>query len=116
MITIYQVRLTDDQIVAVNAGRNVEAFTVMNRMMLGFDKSKFCEDYLKHYTKSWEIDTDNLDEAFEVSNGMGDMYKGKRIGRPRSGSVGDIFMDEEGDCFICDTFGFVAVGRYALGV
>lgn len=114
MITIYQIKLTDDQILAVNAGRTVEAFTVMNRMMLGFNESKFSEDYLRHYTKGWEIDTNDLDEAFDVSNGMGDCYKGTRIGRPRSGSVGDIFVNNEGDCFICDNFGFVAVGYYKM--
>lgn len=114
MITIYQIRLTDDQIIAINAGREVPAFTVMNRMMLGFDKSKFSEDYLQYYSKAWEIDTDNLDEAFEISNGIGDTYKGTRIGRPSSGSVGNIFVNDEGDCFICDTFGFVAVGYYDM--
>lgn len=114
MITIYQIQLTDDQILAINAGHKVEAFTVRNRMGLGFDRSKFSEDYLKHYVKGWEIDTNNLDEAFEVSNGIGDRYKGKRIGRAHSSSVGDIFVDDNGDCFICDTFGFVAVGYYKM--
>jgi hypothetical protein len=114
MITIYQIQLTDEQIVAINAGREVEAFTVRNRMGLGFDKSKFSEDYLKHYTKSWVVDTDNLEEAFAVANGMGDPYKGTCIGRPHSASVGDIFVNEDGDCFICDTFGFVAVGHYDM--
>jgi hypothetical protein len=115
MITIYQIQLTDEQIDAVNAGLQVEAYTVRNRMGLGFDESKFCEGYLKHYVKGWEIDTNDLDEAFEVSNGMGDRYKGTRFGRPYSSSVGDIFVNEEGDCFICDTFGFVAVGYYKMG-
>jgi hypothetical protein len=81
-------------------------------MQFGFDKSKFSEAYLKHYVKGWEIDTTDLDEAFEVSNGIGDRYKGKRIGRAYSSSVGDIFIDDSGDCFVCDTFGFVAVGKY----
>jgi hypothetical protein len=112
MITIYQIQLTDDQIIAINAGREVEAFTVRNRMQFGFDKSKFSEAYLKHYVKGWEIDTTDLDEAFEVSNGIGDRYKGKRIGRAYSSSVGDIFIDDSGDCFVCDTFGFVAVSKY----
>ena len=112
MITIYQIQLTDDQVIAINAGREVEAFTVRNRMSLGFDNSKFSEDYLKHYVKGWEIDTTDLDEAFEVSNGIGNRYKGKRIGRAYSASVGDIFVDDSGDCFVCDRFGFVAVGKY----
>lgn len=114
MITIYQIQLTDDQIVAINAGREVEAFTVKNRMSFGFDRSKFSEGYLKHYTKGWVVDTNDLEEAFAVANGMGDRYKGTRIGRPYSASVGDIFVNEEGDCFICDTFGFVAVGYYNM--
>lgn len=114
MITIYQIQLTDDQIIAINAGREVEAFNVRSRMQFGFDKSKFSEDYLKHYTKGWIVDTNDLEEAFAVANGMGDSYKGTRVGRPYSASVGDIFVNEEGDCFICDTFGFVAVGYYKM--
>jgi DNA modification methylase len=114
MITIHQIRLTDNDIMAVNAGREVEAFTVRNRMQFGFDKSKFSEAYLKHYSKSWIIDTDNLDEAFEIANGYGDIYKGTRVGRSYSASVGDIFVNDNGDCFVCDTFGFVAVGHYNM--
>lgn len=114
MITIYQIQLTDEQIDAVNAGEVVEAFTVSNRMRLGFDHSKFSEDYLKHYSKGWAIDTDDLEEAFAVANGMGDESKATCFGLPRSASVGDIFVDENGDCFICDNFGFVTVGYYEL--
>lgn len=114
MITIYQIQLTDDQIDAVNAGVQVEAFTVRRNMQFGFDTSKFSQDYLKHYTKGWIVDTDNLEEAFAVANGMGNRYKGNRVGRAYSASVGDIFVNEEGDCFICDTFGFVAVGYYKM--
>ena len=112
MIRVYQIKLTDEQVVEVNAGKDVPAFNAWNRMMLG--ASKFSEEYLQYYTKGWEIDTDQLDEAFEVSNGIGDTYKGTRVGRSRSGSVGDIFVDENGDCFICDTFGFAAIGQYNL--
>jgi hypothetical protein len=114
MITVYQIQLTDEQINAVNAGLQVEAFTVRRNMQFGFDESKFSEDYLKHYTKGWVINTNDLEEAFAVANGMGDRYKGTRVGRAYSASVGDIFVNEEGDCFICDTFGFVAVGYYKL--
>jgi hypothetical protein len=114
MITIYQIQLTDDQITKVNTGNVVEAFDVRMKMSFGFDRSKFSEKYLKHYTKSWVIDTDSLDEAFEVSNSIGEKWKGSRIGRAHSGSVGDIFVNNEGDCFICDTYGFVEVGYYDL--
>ena len=114
MITIYQIQLTNDQIDAVNAGQKVEAFDIKNRMAFGFDSSKFSEDYLKHYKKGWVVDTDDVEEAFAIANGMGDRYKAQRFGRPHSASVGDIFVNEEGDCFICDTFGFVAVGFYEL--
>ena len=50
-ITIYQIQLTDDQIDAVNAGLQVEAYKVRSRMQFGFKRSKFCEDYLQYYTK-----------------------------------------------------------------
>lgn len=114
MISIYQIQLTDDQITAINAGNIVEAFDVRMKMSFGFDRSKFSEDYLKHYTKSWAIDTDSLDEAFEISNGVGNTAKGSRIGRAHSGSVGDIFVNDQGDCFICDSCGFVEVGYYSM--
>lgn len=116
MITIYQIKLTEDQIARVNAEGHdsVTAQSVRLKMMFGFDQSNFSEDYLQYYSKSWEINTDDLDEAFEVSNGMGDPYKGTRIGRASSGSVGDIFVNDEGDCFIVDNFGFVAVGYYDM--
>lgn len=115
MITIYQIQLTDDQIDAVNAGLQVEAYKVRSRMQFGFERSKFCEDYLQYYTKGWTVDTDDVEEAFAVANGMGDRYKARRFGRPYSASVGDIFVNDDGDCFVCDTFGFVSVGKYDIG-
>jgi hypothetical protein len=114
MITIYQIQLTDNQIAEVNAGREVEAFNIRRQMQFGFDASKFSEDSAKHYTKGWIVDTDDLDEAFEVANGMGDQYKGTRFGRPYSASVGDIFINKDNECFVCVNFGFVAVGHIPL--
>lgn len=112
MITVYQIRLTDEQIDAVNAGKTVPEFVAWNRMMLGAEK--FSEDYLPLYTKAFEVDTNDLDTCFEVTNGIGNTYLATRFGRPRSASVGDIFVDNNGDCFIVDTFGFTAVGKYSL--
>jgi len=116
MITVYQIRLTDKQRDTVNklGHDSVPAQVVRLRMNMGFEGSGFCEDYLQYYTGSYEIDTDDLEEAFAIANGFGDFGKVQtfKLTAP-SASVGDIFV-KDGDLYICDTFGFVNVGRYDL--
>jgi hypothetical protein len=112
MITIYQIRLTDEDITRINSGHEVPAFTVRNRMMLGFDKSKFCEDYIQYYTPVYQVDTDNLDYAYEATN-LWEGYDVRRLARGASSSVGDIFV-RDNVCYIVDNFGFVEVGYYKM--
>lgn len=53
------------------------------------------------------IDTDNLDEAFAIGNGMGDESKLTELCRHKSMSIGDVLVDTEtGEAMIVATFGF----------
>lgn len=53
------------------------------------------------------IDTDNLDEAFAIGNGMGDESKLTNMCRHKSMSIGDVLVDTEtGEAMIVATFGF----------
>lgn len=112
MITIYQIHLTNEEINRANREgfEAVPAVLAKNRMMRGFNHSKFSEDYLQFYRPTYEVDTDDLNVAFEATN-LWEGYKVRRLARGSSSSVGDIFV-KDGDCYIVDNFGFVAVGAY----
>ena len=114
MITIYQIRLSNSDIVAVNA-RGCDAVpkaTARADMMLG--ARKWNEEYTKYYEATYEVDTDDLDEAFEITNLWNEDYKVTRLARGSSSSVGDIFV-KDGNCHIVDNFGFANIGKYELG-
>lgn len=116
MITIYQIQLSDDEIITANS-RGFDAVpkvVAKTRMMLGAGKWKH-DEYPKYYERVYEVDTDDLDEAFEITNLWNETWKVTRVRRGSSSSVGDIFV-KDGDCYIVDNFGFVAVGKYQLGV
>jgi hypothetical protein len=106
MITIYQIKTTDEQIVALNSGRSVPSFEAKRSLMFG--ASKFTPDMLQHFTEVARVDTDDLEEAFELTNLWEDMDKVEKFTRMSSTSVGDIFL--KGDAFyMVDNFGFVAL-------
>jgi hypothetical protein len=116
MIRIYQIQLTNEEIDQVNLKgcfSAVPAALVKTRMGMGFNHSKFSEDYIQYYRPVYEVDTNDLDVAFEATN----LWEGTSVrclSRGSSSSVGDIFVNDEGDCFIVDNFGFVAVGHYDM--
>ncbi len=68
MITIYQIELTDADIIRANTQGfdATPARTAKTRMMMG--ASKWKEEYVSMYKAIYEVDTDDLDEAFEVTN------------------------------------------------
>lgn len=114
MITIYQIRLSNSDINTVNA-RGWDAVpkaTARADMMLG--ARKWNEEYTKYYEATYEVDTDDLDEAFGITNLWNEDYKVTRLARGSSSSVGDIFV-KDGNCHIVDNFGFTNVGKYKLG-
>ncbi len=110
MITIYQIHLSDEDILAVNTRGwgAVPKASARADMMLGF--KRFKEEHLKFYEATYEVDTDDLDEAFEATN-LWEGYSVKRLTRGSSTSVGDIAV-LNGDCYFCDNFGWVAMGKY----
>ena len=113
MITIYQIRLSNTDINTVNtSGWNaVPKASARADMMLG--ARKWNEDFAKYYEPTYEVNTDNLDQAFESTNLWEDELV-RRITRGSSSSVGDIFV-KDGNCYIVDNFGFVNIGKYQLG-
>lgn len=110
MITIYQIHLSDEDIITVNA-RGWDAVpkaSARASMQIGF--GKFKEEYLKFFRPTYEVDTDDLEAAFEATN-LWEGYSVKRLARGSSTSVGDIAV-LNGNCYFCDTFGWVAMGKY----
>jgi hypothetical protein len=109
MITIYQIPLSN---VDINLA-NTEGFESVPRVAARYDMQlgarKWKNEYATHYEATYEVDTDDLEEAFEATN----LWEGpavKRLQRGSSSSVGNIFV-KDGDCFIVDNFGFANVGK-----
>ena len=115
---VYQVRLTAVEVDTVNTkGHNSVARHRRNLdLTCAYDKT---EDQKKAMvTEAWyEGDYDpvgkvyarDLNEVFELGNGMGDQSKVERFGQMKSLSVGDLVCDEDGTLHLVDSFGFVAV-------
>jgi hypothetical protein len=101
MITIYQIPL--------NAGLvPANVIAAKSDLMLGFNRWK--NDYSKLYVRTYEVDTDDLEEAFESTN----LWEDDKVVKLRNGSstsVGDIAV-KDGNCYFCDNFGWVALGKY----
>jgi hypothetical protein len=114
MIKIYQIKLSDSDINIANRDGfdAVPTVAARTRMMMGAGKWK--NEYAPLYTPVYEVDTDDLDEAFEFTNLWNADHLVTRLRRGSSSSVGDIFV-KDGDCYIVDNFGFVNVGKYELG-
>ena len=103
MITIYQIRMSDSQIDAFNAGHSVPSIEAKRKLMFG--SKKFTPDMLQYFTAVAKVDTQDLEHAFELTNLWNDESKITRLERMSSTSVGDIFM-KDGRYFMVDSFGF----------
>ena len=101
MITIYQIPLNGGL-----APRSV--IETKSELMDGFKRWK--DEYSKLYVRTYEVDTDDLEQAFESTNLWNDNLV-TRIRRGSSTSVGDIAV-KDGVCYFCDNFGWVALGKY----
>jgi len=101
MIAIYQIPL--------NFGlAPIEVIAAKSDLMLGFKRWK--DDYSKMYVRTYEVDTDDLEKAFESTN----LWEDNNVVKLRNGSstsVGDIAV-KDGNCYFCDDFGWVALGKY----
>jgi len=106
MITIYQIQLTDEQIDRVNAYGHDSVPAQKARMNVMFGAKNFQHSDFQYYTPTMSVNTDDLEEAFELTNLWNDKTRVNRFGlRQSSSSVGDIFR--KGDQFyMVDSFGF----------
>lgn len=76
-------------------------------MMMG--AKNWQPEFAQVYIAAYEVDADDLEEAFELTNLWNDMNKINFLADPGpSSSVGDIFV-LNGQCFIVDNFGFTQV-------
>jgi hypothetical protein len=103
MITIHQIRLTNSEIVRVNAGEDLPKYRAKMNTMIS--AKKFQDTDFAYYTPTFEVATDDLEEAFELTNLWEAPDLVKTIVRGHSSSVGDIFQHAD-QYFIVDSFGF----------
>ena len=76
-------------------------------MMMG--AKNWQPEFAQFYIAAYEVATDDLEEAFELTNLWNDMNKINFFADPGpSSSVGDLFVYDD-QCFIVDNFGFTQV-------
>lgn len=106
MITIYKINLSANDCFGTNP--KLEA---KSDLMFGF--RKFKEEFLKFFEPTYEVDTDDLEYAFDATN----LWEGYEVKRLKTGtgssSVGDIFV-KDGNCYFCDSVGWIAMGKYEM--
>ena len=105
MINVYQIQLTDAEVAAVNNGETSD------RIKAYFDRSferTFKAENFQYYTHVANVDTNDMEEAFELMNLWEDESKVEKLGSCSSMSVGDI-LDVDGILFRCASMGFEKV-------
>ena len=108
MIKVYQIQLTDAEIAAVNNGETSD------RIKAYFDRSferTFKAENFQYYTHVANVNTNDMEEAFEAMNlwdegPLGALVERTDWGRCHSMSVGDIRVMEDGTKFRCASCGF----------
>jgi hypothetical protein len=104
MITVYQIMFTANDAARYNEGCEVQAIEARRKLMFG--ASKFDSSMLKYFNEAYKVYSDDLEEAFELTNLFNDQTKIDVIGdNPTSASVGDIFRKNE-RFYMVDNFGF----------
>ena len=95
MITIYQIN--------TQTGQN--AIDAKRKLMFGSED--FTPDMLQYFAPVYEVETDDLEVAFELTNlwNNGHLVRALPGTRGHSSSVGDIFS-KDGRFFMVDDFGF----------
>jgi hypothetical protein len=117
MIKIHQIQLTKNQIDAVNAGEKVAAFDAKNTLSLFAMPSQFKTEWFNDFFDvAFEVDTDDLNKAFEWTNLWNNQPAVDVIGdRNHSSSVGDVF-ELNGEFFLCAAFGFEQLTSLTSGM
>jgi hypothetical protein len=106
MITIYQIQLTDEQIDIINANGHDAVPAQKAKLNVMFGAKNFNPADFQYYLPTMTVDTDNLEEAFELTNLWNDKSRINTLGpRKSSSSVGDIFR-KGAQFYMVDSFGF----------
>lgn len=105
MIKVYQIRLTDEEVDAINRDE------MFPKAKAFFDRSferTFKAENFKYYEHVATVATDDMDEAFRAMNLWDDSAEVLKNGPCSSMSVGDI-LEVDGKLFRCASFGFTAL-------
>jgi hypothetical protein len=106
---VFQIQLTDAEIDMVNEGVQVRKHVLKTHM---FGKSVMPSAtkamYLGYYDHVMTVNAKNLEDVYAVGNFMHDrdLDKVEVHGTFSSVSVGDVVVDENGNAFVVDTFGY----------
>ena len=98
MITIFQINLSDEEIDAVNAGEFVARWVARRDAMMGFkwlEEKGILESVQQFYRPALIVDTDDLEEAFHLTNIWDDLDRVERLEAGGSTSVGDIAVTDD---------------------
>lgn len=106
-VTIYQIHSSNADVDRFNAGHYVAKLEAWRTMMLGAHKWK--DEYAELYSPVYEVETGDLETAFELTNLWNSGHLVRALETPgRSSSVGDIFV-LNGTAYLVDSFGFKEV-------
>ena len=112
--TVYQIELSKAIVNEVNQlGDHLKACDAFPSYNAYFQTrwGKWEPEFLAYYTLVAEINTDDLEEVFEVGNGYGDQSKLRRISPMHSVSVGDLVRNAKGEWFLCAPVGWELVKK-----
>ena len=121
---VWQVRLSSFEMNCINEnGHGAVPKHVRNlNLSMAYDKTE--AEKRQMVSEAWfegdfshvaNVEADSLEEVFMLTNGQGDQFRVRKLGRMHSLSVGDVVQDDNGKLHLCDNVGFVAV-NYQAGV
>lgn len=109
MIKVYQIQLTDAEIDSINRGEETKKSKAY--FARSFERT-FSAEMFEHYTHVANVDTNNMEDAFELMNLWDRESLIERLGPCSSMSVGDILELEDGSRHRVASFGFVSLEEY----
>jgi hypothetical protein len=106
MIKVYQIRLTDAEVDAINRDESFpKAKAYFDR---SFDRTFKAENF-EFYSHVANVHTDDMEDAFRAMNLWDEGAQVDRLGPCSSMSVGDIIELQDGSKYRCASFGFAAL-------
>lgn len=109
MIKVYQIRLTDAEVDAINRD---ESFPKANAFFARDLDSLFKAENFQYYTHVANVQTDDMEDAYRLMNLWEEPELVERVGPCSSMSVGDILELADGSKFRCASFGFTQLENY----